>query len=169
MRELEEIIRKYFSNDNDATVYFDLDQELFNKVISNLKEYEKPDILSIFDNKVVAIEHFEFDSYKRSRKGSEFQIENNIMERNFDKEINEKLKTQIGIVKKGIDFLGYRRILTNKGRIIVKLRYSSKQRMKRHLKTINKLHDKGIVDDEYVYSRKNAFFNHIKKQMRVLS
>lgn len=34
--------------------------------------------------------------------------------------------------------------------------------MKKHLKTINKLYDKGIVDDEYVYSRKNAFYNHIK-------
>lgn len=101
MRELEEIIRKYFSKDNDAIVYFDLEQELFNKVISNLKEYERPDILSIFDNKIVAIEHFEFDSYKRSRKGSEFQIENNIMERNFDKEINEKLKTQKDVVVHG--------------------------------------------------------------------
>lgn len=34
--------------------------------------------------------------------------------------------------------------------------------MKKYLKTINKLYDKGIVDDEYVYSRKNAFYNHIK-------
>ena len=34
--------------------------------------------------------------------------------------------------------------------------------MKKHLKTINKLYDKGIVDDGYVYSRKNAFYNHIK-------
>ena len=59
-------------------------------------------------------------------------------------------------------FLGYRHILTGKGRIIVKLRYSSKQRMKKHLKTIYKLYDKGIVDDKYVYSRKNAFYNHIK-------
>lgn len=58
--------------------------------------------------------------------------------------------------------MGYRHILTGKGRIIVKLRYSSKQRMKKHLKAINKLYDKGIVDDEYVYSRKNAFYNHIK-------
>lgn len=94
MRELEEILRKYFSKDTEATVYFNLDQELFNKVISNVGCYEKPDILSIFDDKVVAIEHFEFDSYKRSRKGSEYKIENNMIEKKFDKEINEKLKTQ---------------------------------------------------------------------------
>ena len=78
----------------------------------------------------------------------------------LDLQLNHK--TQIGIVKNGIDFLGYRHILTSKGRIIVKLRYSSKQRMKKHLKTINKLYNKGIVYDEYVYSRKNAFYNHIK-------
>lgn len=72
-------------------------------------------------------------------------------------------KTQIGIVKNGIDFLGYRHILNSKGKIIIKLRFSSKQRMKKHLKTINKLYNKNIVDDEYVYIRKNAFYNHIKK------
>lgn len=92
----------------------------------------------------------------------------NYFKNEIDKLCNELLdlklnqKTQTGIVKNGIDFLGYRHILTGKGRIIVKLRYSSKQRMKKHLKTINKLYDKGIVDDEYVYSRKNAFYNHIK-------
>lgn len=72
-------------------------------------------------------------------------------------------KTQIGLVKNGIDFLGYRHILNEKGKIIVKLRYSSKQRMKKHLKIIKKLYNKGIVDSDYVYIRKNAFYNHIKK------
>ena len=54
----------------------------------------------------------------------------------IDKLCNELLdvksnqKTRIGIVKNGIDFLGYRHILTSIGRIIVKLRFSSKQRMK---------------------------------------
>ena len=76
-------------------------------------------------------------------------------------EVNKK--TPIGQVKNGIDFLGYRHILTDKGRIIIKLRYSSKQRMKKHLKTVNKLYKKGIVDDDYVYMRKNAFYTHIKK------
>lgn len=41
-------------------------------------------------------------------------------------------------------------------------RASSKQRLKRHLKTLKKLRDKDIVDDNYVYIRKNAFYNHIK-------
>lgn len=71
-------------------------------------------------------------------------------------------KTQIGIVKNGIDFLGYRHILNENGSITRKLRVSSKQRLKKHLKTLNKLREKNIVDDEYVYIRKNAFYNHIK-------
>ncbi len=78
----------------------------------------------------------------------------------LDLELNNK--TQIGMVKNGIDFLGYRHILMNHGKIIMKLRYTSKQRLKKHLKTVNKLYNKGIVDDEYVYLRKNAFYNHIK-------
>lgn len=78
----------------------------------------------------------------------------------LDLKLNDK--TQIGMVKNGIDFLGYRHILTNTGKVIVKLRYSSKKRMKRHLKTVNKLYHKGIIDKEYVYQRKDAFYNHIK-------
>lgn len=78
----------------------------------------------------------------------------------LDLKLNEK--TVIGMIKDGVDFLGYRHILGSTGKIIVKLRYSSKQRMKKHLKTINKLYNKGIVDDEYVNIRKNAFYNHIK-------
>ena len=71
-------------------------------------------------------------------------------------------KTQIGIVKNGIDFLGYRHILNEDGSITRKLRVSSKQRLKKHLKTLHKLREKNIVDEEYVYIRKNAFYNHIK-------
>lgn len=68
----------------------------------------------------------------------------------------------IGKVKNGIDFLGYRHILNENGSITRKLRSSSKKRLKKHLKTLKKLRDKDIVDDEYVYIRKNAFYNHIK-------
>ena len=63
-------------------------------------------------------------------------------------------------LKNGIDFLGYRHILNENGSITRKLRSSAKKRLKKHLKTLKKLRD--IVDDEYVYIRKNAFYNHIK-------
>ncbi|MCR5185778.1 MAG: RNA-directed DNA polymerase [Clostridia bacterium] len=79
-----------------------------------------------------------------------------------DLKLSLNQKTQIGIVKNGIDFLGYRHILNENGSITRKLRASSKQRLKRHLKTLKKLRDKEIVDDDYVYIRKNAFYNHIK-------
>lgn len=78
----------------------------------------------------------------------------------LDLQLNDK--TQIGIVKNDIDFLGYRHILSSTGKIIVKLRFSSKQRMKKHLKTLYKIYNNGLVDDEYVYQRKNAFYNHIQ-------
>lgn len=71
-------------------------------------------------------------------------------------------KTQIGMVKNGIDFLGYRHILTQNGVIIRKLRSSSKIRLKRHLKNLSKLKEKGIVDEEYTNIRKKAFYNHLK-------
>lgn len=86
----------------------------------------------------------------------------------IEKVCNEKLKlslnskTQIGKVQNGIDFLEFRHVLTPNGKIIRKMRQSSKIRMKKHLKTLNKLRKKEIVDDEYVYVRKNAFYNHIK-------
>ena len=78
----------------------------------------------------------------------------------LDLELTEQ--NQIGMVKNGLDFLGYRHILSSSGKIIIKLRYSSKKRLKKHLKTVSKLYNKGIVDDEYVYQRKNSFYNHIK-------
>ena len=81
---------------------------------------------------------------------------NNIL----DLELNDK--TQIGMTKNGIDFLGYRHIINSNGKIIVKLRHSSKQRMKKHLKALYKIYNNGLVDDEYVYQRKNAFYNHIE-------
>ena len=46
----------------------------------------------MYDNKIVAIEHFEFDSYKNTRKGSDFKIQDNIIEQKMQKEINSNLK-----------------------------------------------------------------------------
>lgn len=88
----------------------------------------------------------------------------NIIEHYCNKYLKLSLnsKTQIGRVKDGIDFLGYRHIVNDKGKIIRKLRVSSKQRLKKHLKTLNKLTAKNIIDEDYVKIRKQAFFNHIK-------
>lgn len=76
-------------------------------------------------------------------------------------------KTQIGKVKNGIDFLGFRLILTETGKVIKKLRGSSKRRIKRHLRNLKKLEDKGIVDREYVNIRKIIFILVLIIQMKV--
>lgn len=92
MNELERIISKYFVKDDMAITYSDFNQDEVNKLFQNMRSYERPDILSIYDNKIVAIEHFEFDSYKNSRKGSNFKIQENIIENRMQKEIGLKLK-----------------------------------------------------------------------------
>lgn len=75
-------------------------------------------------------------------------------------ELNQK--TQIGLAYNGIDFLGFRHILTNSGKVIKKLRVTSKKRMLKHLKCINKLKEKGLIDNDYISMRINAFKAHLK-------
>lgn len=86
----------------------------------------------------------------------------------IDRLVKEKLnlelnqKTQIGIAYNGIDFLGLNHILTGSGKVISKLRFSSKQRMRKHIKTIKKLKNKSIIDEEYINMRINSFKAHLK-------
>ena len=68
MNELQKIVNKYLSKDGRVITYSDFNQEEVNKLFQNISDYERPNILSIYDNKIVAIEHFEFDSYKNTRK-----------------------------------------------------------------------------------------------------
>lgn len=70
-------------------------------------------------------------------------------------------KTQIGKVYNGIDFLGFRHTLSDSGKVIRKLRLSSKKRIRKHLKNMNKLKNKNMIDDEYISIRKNAFYAHL--------
>lgn len=98
MNELERIIEKYFSKDSDAITYSDFDQEEINKLIKNMGNYERPDILSMYDNKIVAIEHFEFDSYKNTRKGSNYKIQDSIIEQNMKKKIDLELQDKKEII-----------------------------------------------------------------------
>ena len=91
MNELKNIITKYFSKDNDAITYSKIDEVELNKMIQHMGGYEKPDILSIYDDKIVAIEHFEFDSYKNTKKGSDFKIQDSIIEQKMKKRIDSEL------------------------------------------------------------------------------
>ena len=84
---------------------------------------------------------------------------NEVCNKELDLELNQK--TQIGIASNGIDFLGFKHTLTNSGKVIRKLRLSSKKRLRKHLKILAKLKSKGIIDEEYVNIRKNTFYAHI--------
>ena len=92
MNELKIIISKYFSKDNEAITYSNIDEIELNKMIQHMGGYERPDILSIYDNKIVAIEHFEFDSYKNTRKGSDYKIQDSIIEQKMQKKIDSDKK-----------------------------------------------------------------------------
>ena len=94
MNELERIINRYLSEDETAITYSDFNQEEVNKLFQNMGIYERPDILSMYDNKVVAIEHFEFDSYKNTRKGSNFKIQDNTIEKRMQNKIDKDLKKE---------------------------------------------------------------------------
>lgn len=91
MTELERIMYKYLQEENTVTTYSDIEQEEINKLFQNMMEYERPDILSIYDNKIIGIEHFEFDSYKNNRKGSDYKFQDN----NIQKRMNETIKTEL--------------------------------------------------------------------------
>ena len=52
-------------------------------------------------------------------------------------------------------------VYKRQGKVIRKLRFSSKQRMRKHIKTIRKLKDKSIIDEEYVSMRIDVY----KRQM----
>ena len=75
--------------------------------------------------------------------------------------LNLNEKTQIGKTSCGVDFLGFRHILTKSGKVIRKQRASSKIRMKKHRKTLYKMYKKGIVDESYVLMRENAYKAHL--------
>lgn len=58
-------------------------------------------------------------------------------------ELNEK--TQIFPLRNGIDFLGFHTYLTETGKVVRKLRKSSKDNMRRKLKRFKKMYDKGCI------------------------
>ncbi len=74
-------------------------------------------------------------------------------------ELNEK--TQIGKLSNGIDFLGFRTILNENGKIIRLLRAQAKLRLRRNIKHIYRFRKEELVDDEYINVRLNAYKAHL--------
>ncbi|MFI3261129.1 MAG: hypothetical protein R3Y13_05415 [bacterium] len=73
MVELQRIAEKFLYKEREVTMYGDFDQSYLNNLIKNMLEREEPDIFSVFDDKVIGIEHFEFDSFKNTKSGSEMK------------------------------------------------------------------------------------------------
>ena len=68
----------------------DINYKLSDIIINNCESFERPDIVSIADNTVYAIEHFEYDWYKNNKKGSAYQIEEAMVSKKLHKEILNK-------------------------------------------------------------------------------
>ena len=69
-------------------------------------------------------------------------------------------KTQIGMVKNGVDFLGYNHKITATGKVTKSIRASARERQKRYLKAIVYYYMEGVIDDDYLASRQVSFLAH---------
>ncbi|MCL2540032.1 MAG: reverse transcriptase/maturase family protein [Firmicutes bacterium] len=78
-------------------------------------------------------------------------------------ELKLNAKTQITRLKDGIDFLGFRHILTDTGKVVRLLRQQYKLGLKRKLKKLGYLKARAMVDDNYVLQRVNAYKAHVKR------
>lgn len=99
------------------------------------------------------------DESKDFLKSCKAEIENACAEK---LQLALNAKTQIGMVKNGIDFLGYNHKLTPTGKIIKSIRAAARKRQKRYLKTISYYYMGGVVDDDYLAARQAAFLAHSK-------
>ena len=80
---------------------------------------------------------------------------------NLDLMLNDK--THIFPVKNGVEFLGGRYLVQDSGKIIIKLKKQSKQRLKNRLKQITKLYCKGKIDNEFIKGSLAGYKGHLKR------
>lgn len=73
-----------------VSYYEGMDPDHIRKVIYNCKSFERPDIISLVDNVGYAIEHFEYDWYKHTGKGSAYQQEEAFISRKLLKNLKHK-------------------------------------------------------------------------------
>ena len=85
------------------------------------------------------------------------------IEKCVSEKLNLKLnsKTQIGQLKNGIDFLGFRNILMKNGKILRLLRGQAKSKLKNKIKLLKKLKINNLIDNDYINVRLNAFNAHL--------
>lgn len=92
MDELERMHKKYININTEFILFCDVEKEKVEEAIQKVKPFERPDIISMVDDKIIAIEHFEFDCYNRTKKGSKYKREYFIMDKKLKGEMLEKLE-----------------------------------------------------------------------------
>lgn len=97
--ELQQITQRYFQRYYKAIVYYHFDQTLFEQITSSLTQYERPDMLSVLDDRIIGFEHFVFDSYdfKRSQ-GSDLLRKEHELHNKILQQANEELKSKNSVL-----------------------------------------------------------------------
>ena len=88
MTHESKVLKEYFSNTSEIYYYGDPKQaKRFVKWLETAKCYEcnHPDFYFLLDNEVLIAEHFEFDSRKRNRKGSQYRKEEARIDRRLER------------------------------------------------------------------------------------
>ena len=85
-------LNEYLKENETADTYSEFTEEELKNLIFNMIPFEEPDILSIQEDKIIGIEHFEFDSYQNTNKhGSNYKFQDAEIERKMENEIKENL------------------------------------------------------------------------------
>lgn len=84
----------------------------------------------------------------------------NYVENKLELKLNNK--TQIFPLKNGIDYLGFHMYLTNTGKVIMKVRKDSKERVKKKLKKFKKLYKDGMITKNQIDASYNSWIGHAK-------
>lgn len=84
MREYAHLINNYLCINPlviPYTAYYSITFDELGDVLHNLNSFESPDMYSVLEDKVIILEHFEFDSSKHSRKGMKGKQEESLLEK----------------------------------------------------------------------------------------
>ena len=82
MREYAHLINNYLCINPlviPYTAYYSITFDELGDVLHNLNSFESPDMYSVLEDKVIILEHFEFDSSKHSRKGMKGKQEESLL------------------------------------------------------------------------------------------
>ena len=90
MNEINKI-QKYISQRGEVQCYPGITEDKVQAIFRNLSQYEQLDLLSSYKDSIVAIEHFEFDSHKNTRKGSNYKKSLSKIQKDFDEKLQSEL------------------------------------------------------------------------------